>query len=547
MYTGTGTDFDWALARYNVDGSLDTTFGAGGKVITVFGAGEDVANAAAIDASGDIVVAGYAHNGTDFDFALARYSSDGSLDTGFGTGGLVTTDFSVSTDVATAISIRGDGKILVGGSAWIGSGYDLALVRYNADGSLDATFGTQGKVTTDFGLGFDLATARALRPDGKIVVAGYAYNGTDYDFALARYQVDGTLDTAFGAGGKVTTDFGFGNDRAYAIALAPDGTMVVAGEAYSGTDSDVAVARYNPDGSLDETFHSDGRVTTDFGFGGDAAWAVGVRADGRIVAVGEAHNGVDGDIAVARYNADGTLDAEFDSDGKAVHDFGKGNDAARAMRLLEDGGMVVAGHADNGGDLDFAVQRYHADGAALTATVTGLANGTAYTFTVTSTNAAGSSSQSAPSNQVVPQGPPGPPTSVTALAGDREATVAWSEPASDGGSPIAQYTVTSDPDGLSVTVDGSTSTSTSTSSSTVTGLTNGTGCTFTVRAINAIGTGDPSEPSNEVNPRADPTPTPTLTPTPVAVPTLSQWALIALAGVWAVTVGWRFRRDTADQ
>ena len=373
-----------------------------------------------------------------------------------------------------------------------------------------------------------------LQPDGKIVVAGLAYNGADDDFALVRYNVDGSLDTTFGTNGKVATGFGLGQDAAFAVALTPDGKIVTVGYAYNGADYDFAVARFDPGGSLDTMFDSDGKVTTDFGSGSDGAWAVAVLGDGRIVAAGEAYNGVDIDLAIARYNADGTLDAGFDSDGKAAHDFGSGDDAAIAMDILEDGRMLVAGYADNGADYDFAVARYDADGPELTATVTGLTNGTAYTFTVVSTNSVGASASSSQSNEVIAQGPPDPPTNVAASAGAGEATVSWSAPASDGGSPITQYTVTSDPGALTTNVDGTTLTAT------VTGLTNGTAYTFTVAAVNALGTSGPSGPSSSVTPAV---PTPSPTPTPIPVPSLSTWSLVATALVFGLLLA-TYRRKS---
>jgi len=216
-------------------------------VTTDFG-GSDYGFSVALQPDGKIVVAGYAGG----DFALARYNSDGALDTSFGSGGKVTTDFGGSYHPdGFSVALQPDGKIVVAGYA----GGDFALARYNSDGALDTSFGSGGKVTTDFG-GSDAGYSVALQPDGKIVVAGYA----GLDFALARYNSDGALDTSFGTGGKVTTDFSGGRDVGYSVALQPDGKIVVAG--YAGVD--FALARYNSDGALDTSFGSGGKVTTDF-------------------------------------------------------------------------------------------------------------------------------------------------------------------------------------------------------------------------------------------------------------------------------------------
>src|SRR5205823_5199649 len=138
--------------------------------------------------------------------------------------------------------------------------WDFAVARYNADGSLDTTFGSGGTVTTNFGPGatYDDADGVAIQSDGKIVVAGTCNRGgSDNVFAVARYNADGSLDSTFGSGGTVTTDFGLGgsDDSAYAVALQPDGKIVAAGATYlGGVPGDFALARYNPDGTLDSTF-----------------------------------------------------------------------------------------------------------------------------------------------------------------------------------------------------------------------------------------------------------------------------------------------------
>jgi len=172
-----------------------------------------------------------------------------------------------------------------------------------APGDLDPTFGSGGKLTTDFGVDLDSASGVAVHGDGKIVVAGFTVNGTSNDFAVARYNADGSLDTGFSGDGKQTTDFGGGDfDRASGVAVQGDGKIVVAGDTENGATADFALARYNADGSLDTSFSGDGKQTTDFGGGDfDSASGVAVQGDGKIVVAG----GTAGDFAVARYNADG--------------------------------------------------------------------------------------------------------------------------------------------------------------------------------------------------------------------------------------------------
>jgi uncharacterized delta-60 repeat protein len=294
---------DFALARYNTDGSLDTAFDGDGKVTTDFAGANDQAHAVAIQGDGKIVAAGVAGDvisGTN-DFGLARYNANGSLDTTFGGDlplpvpgdGKVTTDFAGPTDQAFGVAIQGDGKIVAAGL----SGSDFALARYNSDGSLDTAFDGDGKVTTDFAGPTDQAHAVAIQGDGKIVAAGFA--GSDFDFALARYNTDGSLDTTFGGDGKVTTDFaGSGSrDEAHAVAIQGDGKIVAAGLAVVSGIFDFALARYRADGSLDTIFSGDGKVTTDFAGDFDVANGVVIQANGRIVAAGFAGD----DFALARY------------------------------------------------------------------------------------------------------------------------------------------------------------------------------------------------------------------------------------------------------
>ena len=286
----------FTLRRYTPSGALDTTFGSGGQVTTSIGAGADVAYAVAIQSDGKIVVAGSrpsANRGSNF--ALVRYRPTGALDTTFGSRGKVTTDFGISDDVAYAIVIQPDGKIAVGGYRQVGSNFDFALARYGPSGALDPTFGSGGKVITPIGTGFDAAHALAIQPDGKIVAGGAGA----YDFAMARYTPTGALDPTFGSGGKVTTDISPFGGVAVGMALQPDGKIVLAGRAFTvSVVEGFALARYAPKGELDPTFGSGGTVTTSSPTGGSSgARGVAIQSDGKIVAAGSGGDG----FMVARY------------------------------------------------------------------------------------------------------------------------------------------------------------------------------------------------------------------------------------------------------
>jgi uncharacterized delta-60 repeat protein len=362
----TRSNHDFAVARYLADGALDLGFGVGGKVATGVGFFDDAAAGVAVQADGKIVAAGRTSNGTDDDFALARYLANGSLDPSFGTGGLVTTAFG-GRDAVGGVVVQADGKILVAGYTDAAGGYDFALARYNPDGSLDPTFDGDGEVVTDFGAGADAATALAVQADGKILAAGRASDGTADAFALAQYNPDGSPDLSFGGGtGRVTTGFGGGDAAAYGLAVQADGEIVLAGSATAGPgDTDFALARYLPDGTLDPTFDGDGRAVA--GIAGrpvEVLRGVALQPDGKVVAAGYAGDATRTDLALARFNPDGSPDATFDGDGRSTVSVGAGASAGYAVAVQPNGRIVAAGSASNGTDLDFAVVRVRGDNRA---------------------------------------------------------------------------------------------------------------------------------------------------------------------------------------
>jgi uncharacterized delta-60 repeat protein len=348
------------LLAPSAPGDLDTTFGAGGKVTTPVGSAASEAFAAALQADGKLVSAGYSFNATNRDFALVRYNADGSLDTSFGAGGRVTTDIGGDHNEILAVVIQpADGKIIAAGYSSNGANDDFTLARYNPNGSLDASFGAGGIVRTNFNNGFDYAEAVLLQStDGKIVAAGYSFNGSFYDFALARYNPDGTPDASFDGDGALTTDFTGGDDLAFSAALQTDGKIVAAGL----TNTDFGLARYNTNGTLDATFDGDGKVSTSIN-NFDAAFALAIQPDGKIVAAGETDTGTDSDFALVRYTPEGSLDETFDGDGKTSTPIGSGNEFAEAIAIQPGGKIIAAGHSFNAaGNADFAVVRYHSTG-----------------------------------------------------------------------------------------------------------------------------------------------------------------------------------------
>jgi uncharacterized delta-60 repeat protein len=358
---GPGGSNDFALARYNTDGSLDTTFDGDGKVITDFAGSFDQARAVALQGDGKIVAAGIA-TVSGFNFGLARYNTNGSLDTTFDGDGKVTTAFGGNED-AFGVAIQVDGKIVAAGfSVDSGGTNDFALARYNTDGTLDTTFSIDGKMTTDFAGSTDEARAVAIQGDGQIVAVGFVFVSGAGDFALARYNSNGSLDATFDGDGKATTDFAGDFDQAFGVAIQGDAKIVTAGFAndVSG-NQDFALARYNTDGSVDTTFNGDGKVTTDFAGNTDQAFALAIQGDGKIVAAGFADVSRNiRDFALARYNTDGSLDPTFSGDGKVTTDFAGSGDVAYGVAIQANGRIVAAGlaHLLTTSSFVFALARY---------------------------------------------------------------------------------------------------------------------------------------------------------------------------------------------
>jgi uncharacterized delta-60 repeat protein len=379
-------------------GLLDPTFGSGGVVSSSFSGYSDYALDVLVQPDGKVVAAGSTNTGgrTGVDFLVARYNPNGTLDGGFGMGGRAITDFK-SNDHARAVALQPGtgGKILAAGS----TSSDFALARYNANGTLDTSFGKRGITLTDMaGQDADLGNAIAVQPDGKIVVAGLANTAPNgavaHYFALARYTANGALDTTFGSGGKVITSIrtvmvGNSDSHNAALALQGDGKIVLAGGTYvPGGFGDFVVARFNPNGTPDTAFGSSGRVFTDFAGGPDQATGVAIQADGKIVASGRGSPPQGpGWFAVARYNPDGALDAGFGQGGTVTTVVGSSGVTVNDVAVQSDGKILVGGSAVNGDQAhNMALVRYNADGS-LDATYGAAGTGVAMTLIGTGADA----------------------------------------------------------------------------------------------------------------------------------------------------------------
>jgi uncharacterized delta-60 repeat protein len=333
------------------DCALDSTFGVGGRVTTDFPGGHDEAHAVVVQPDGKILVAGIAGFSKN-DLAVIRLNPDSTLDLTFGTGGRVYAELDLSAIERVRVALQTDGKIIAMGSTYTDpnnfSSLDFVLARLNANGTLDTTFGTGGKVITDFAGKVDAASAIALQPDGKIIIAGgtgaTSAASTDIfdsepDLAIARYNSNGSLDTSFNGTGKVTADLGSTGEEALGVALQSDGKIIVAGFN--------VLARYTTIGTLDAQFTPLIEART-----------VALQTDGKIVTAGRFNN----DFAIARHNATGTPDSSFDGDGRAITNFGFTSDIAQSVAIQSDGKIMALG-ATQATAGDFALFRVNSDGS----------------------------------------------------------------------------------------------------------------------------------------------------------------------------------------
>ena len=362
-------NFRFALARYNVDGTLDDAFGGDGKVTSTFFANESFVNDVAIQDDAKIIAAGYVVDEVTRSFqpsrfALARYNPDGTLDTTFSGNGQVTTRVAARAK-GSAVAIEPDGKIVVAGRAWKDHRFVFALARYNANGSLDRTFGNEGTLTTSFN--FQMGdTDLAIQPDGKIVLVGSVEvpdSVFDNRFVLLRYRTDGTLDPTFNRDGITMTRFNLSGRTAAsadAVALQPDGRIVAAGE-FAGENKNgdprrgFALARYHSDGSLDGSFGRDGKVRIGVGYSSGAS-GVAIQPDGDVVAVGtvtDLNDPLPSRFAATRSEPDGSPDPTFGTNGAVKTRIGF-QPSVSDVALEPDGGIVVGGTTDD----RFALVRY---------------------------------------------------------------------------------------------------------------------------------------------------------------------------------------------
>jgi uncharacterized delta-60 repeat protein len=336
--------YEFTLARYNSNGQFDSSFDYDGVVIPRLGS---IGISPSIAIQGDkIIVAGYSFDSltSDTDFALSRYNSNGSVDYSFGRNGLAETDIDPNGEGPQSIVVY-DGKIVAVGTAFYSG--DFAIVRYTLHGSLDSSFNKKGYAIGSYPSARTYFTSGVMQND-KIVAAGYAYNSAirNNDFAIARYNSDGSPDATFNFDGIVTTDFG-GNDLAQSIALQGDKVIVTgSGNNPNTFFNDFVLSRYNPDGGLDSSFGTNGLVSTGFGFGDEFAESMLIQ-ENKILVTGSAYNANTGDydFALARFTANGSPDSSFGDYGLVTEDLGSSEGAVSIATQGND--IIIVGFSFN--------------------------------------------------------------------------------------------------------------------------------------------------------------------------------------------------------
>lgn len=343
-------------------GSLDNSFNFNGKVTTNIGS-DDGATDVAIQPDGKIVCVGYNFAGTNSKFAITRYDSAGVADATFGVNGVVTTDLTTGYDQAFAVALQADGKIVVGGMMWVSAKGKCAVVRYNADGTIDNTFGTSGTASFAIGTADCGVSDMVIQPDGKIVVVSNAtIAAIARDMAIARLNNDGSLDATFGTGGITTVDFNNGNDYVFTLSMQSDGKFIMGGASEDALSSftDFAAVRIDSTGFVDNTYGTNGIITANFGKPDEWASSSVIQPDGKYIIAG--YSGSPYKIAMARYDVNGVLDPSFNNTGMLTKGFTT-HDEANDITLDTAGNIVVAGIGYAGTNQNFLVSRFLTNGS----------------------------------------------------------------------------------------------------------------------------------------------------------------------------------------
>lgn len=351
-------------------GSFDSSFGGAGFVTTATERQFSQGFAVATQPDGKIVVAGrhsvFSSNPADEGLVI-RYNANGSLDTSFGGNGKATIGLTGLRVSFSSVALQPDGKIVAVGDAYAIPNSSMFIARFTATGQLDTTFNAIGFMKLSLSpYHGDSASAVKIQPDGKIVVGGCSYtlsiSNYNYDLVVLRLHEDGQFDTSFNGSGYSMAHVTEGQDNSESMTLQDDGKIILVGSGRSGSDTDFIAVRFNTDGSLDQTFNGTGFVVTPVGTGDDMGRGVAVQPDGKIVVTGDAMDSVSR-MALVRYNADGSLDTSFTGTGKLISPIGL-TASGWSVVAQADGKVVVVGERKEGTKYDLLISRYNSDGSA---------------------------------------------------------------------------------------------------------------------------------------------------------------------------------------
>lgn len=362
-YMTNGSNNDLMILRFDPNGILDTDFGTNGVYIYDSGNGDDGAYSIAVQADNKILVAGNSSNGLDGDVIVLRLDTDGNPDPNFALNGIYIYDSGNGHDAASDLLVQSDGKVVICGSISNGTDNDLLVMRLTAEGLLDTTFNTDGIVGFDGGNGHDFGSRLAIQPNDSVVVAGNSYNGLDYDTTVVRFDANGILDQTFGDNGAVLLDGG-DYDRGFGVDLDSQGNILVTGlrtqPDIDYTDYDIPVFRLDPNGVLDTSFGNNGMALYD---GGDReqCYDLVVQCDDSILITGHSGTSVSGvsdwALVVLKYDPNGILDTTFGDQGIYSYNPTQNTEWGYGLALKPDGGVVVTGQVYNGIDDDVILLR----------------------------------------------------------------------------------------------------------------------------------------------------------------------------------------------
>jgi uncharacterized delta-60 repeat protein len=348
--------YEFAVVRYNKNGTLDSSFSDDGKTTTRFGSANSYARTAVLQTDGKIVVGGVVDSGGTYYAGIARYNTNGSLDSTFSGDGKAIIINGNNTVWLNDISIQADGKIVFVGNR----GNELFIIRINTNGSYDMSFNSKGWNGLGIGIGSNNFTSIALQSDGKIVATGNANGNGLIEIAIVRLNTNGTLDNTFGSNGKASIKVAASDNYAKGIAIQPDGKIVIAGYVSKGSEMQCGLIRLNTDGTMDNSFSGDGQLYHSILAGDDFLNDLIIQPDGKILAIGTAEDSFARTyFAIVRYNSNGTFDNSFNTIGMVTLEFGTANNYGASVALQPDNKILVAGSASSGTNYSsIAIARY---------------------------------------------------------------------------------------------------------------------------------------------------------------------------------------------